>query len=152
MAEIKVKEIMSKDVVFIKHGTPVKEVAKIFLEKKIGGAPVADEKGELVGIVTENDLIMQDVRLRFPSYIHLLDGVIFLESVKKYDEELRKAIGATVDDVMTREVITVAEEATIEDAATIMTEKKISRLPVLREGKVVGMVAKRDIIKALSRS
>lgn len=151
MAEIKVKDIMSKGVVFIKTGTPVKEVAKIFVEKEIGGAPVVDEKGEMIGIVTENDLIMQDVKVRFPTYIHLLDGVIFLEGVKKYDEELRKAIGAVIDDVMTEEVVTVEENASIEDVATLMVEKEISRLPVTKEGKIIGIVTKRDIIEAISK-
>ncbi len=72
MVEIKVKEIMSSKVITIPKDLPVREVARMFIKKKIGGAPVVDEKGKVVGMITENDLIMQDIKIHFPTYIHLL--------------------------------------------------------------------------------
>ncbi|HAW59995.1 MAG TPA: hypothetical protein DCW86_00800 [Actinobacteria bacterium] len=151
MSELKARNVMSKEVLVVEKGTLVKEVAKLFTEKKIGGAPVVDENGKLVGIVTEGDLIMQDVRIHFPTYIHLLDGFIFLQSFGRFERELKKAVGARAEDVMTPDVVTVSEDTPLEEIATLMVEKDVSRLPVLRGDKIVGMVTKGDIVRAIAR-
>lgn len=147
---MKVKEIMTKDVITVSPDTPVKDIAEIMLKNGIGGIPVV-EGDRVVGIVTEEDLIMKNVKLHFPTYIQLLDAVIYLESLKRYEEDLRRAIGATARDVMSREVITVSPEDSVEDAATLMVEKGISRLPVVENERLVGIITKRDILKSLSR-
>lgn len=147
---MKVKEIMTKDVITVSPDTPVKDIAEIMLKNGIGGIPVV-EGDKVVGIVTEEDLIMKNVKLHFPTYIQLLDAVIYLESLKRYEEDLRRAIGATARDVMSREVITVSPEDSVEDAATLMVEKGISRLPVVENERLVGIITKRDILKSLSR-
>lgn len=145
-----VKDIMTREVITVSPDTSVKEIAELMLEKGIGGVPVVEDE-KLVGIVTEEDLIMKNVKLHFPTYIQLLDAVIYLESLKKYEDELRKAIGATAKDVMTRDVITIAPDASLEEAATLMVEKGISRLPVVEGEKLVGIITKRDILKSLSK-
>lgn len=152
MAELKAKDIMTTNVLTVSKGASVKDIAKLFTDKKIGGAPVVDENGKVIGIVTDGDLIMQDVKIHYPHYLNLLDGFIILGSTKKFEEQLRKAIGAQVQDVMTEDVITVEEGASVEDVATAMMEKHVSRLPVVREGKLVGMITRGDIVKAISRS
>lgn len=148
--DVKVKEIMSYPVINVSRETSVKEIAEIMLEENIGGVPVVDQKGEVVGIVTEEDLIMKDVKLRFPTYIQFLDAVIYLESVRKYEEELRKALGAKAEDVMTRKLVTVSPEDDIGDASTLMVEKGISRLLVMDGKKLVGIVTKRDLMRAIA--
>lgn len=152
MAEIKVKDVMSKQVLTILKGTSVKEVARILTKKGVGGAPVVDEKGNLIGIVSESDLIMQDVKVHFPTYISFLDGFIYLESLKRFEENLRKAVGAKVEDVMTEKVVTVDADETIEEAATLLADRRLSRAPVLSQGKMVGIISKADIVKAIGRS
>ncbi len=147
---MKVKDIMTEKVIAVSPETSVKEIADILLKKKIGGVPVLDGE-KLVGIVTEEDLIMKNVKLHFPTYIQLLDAVIYLESLKKYEEELRKAVGATAQDVMTRDLVTISPEADIEEAATLMIERNISRLPVVENDKLVGIITRRDILKAISK-
>lgn len=147
---MKVKDIMTEKVITVSPETSVKEIADILLKKKIGGVPVLDGE-KLVGIVTEEDLIMKNVKLHFPTYIQLLDAVIYLESLKKYEEELRKAVGATAQDVMTRDLVTISPEADIEEAATLMIERNISRLPVVENDKLVGIITRRDILKAISK-
>lgn len=146
---MKVRDAMTKDVITVTPDTPVKEIAEILLKEKIGGVPVVDGD-RLVGIVTEEDLIMKNVKLRFPTYIQLLDAVIYLESLKKYEEELRKAVGALAKDVMTENPYTISPDAELEDAATLMVEKGISRLPVVENEKLVGIITRRDILKAIS--
>ncbi len=150
--ELKAKDIMTKDVVILSKEMDVKEVAQLLLEKDIGGAPVVDDEGQVIGIVTEGDLIMEDVKIHFPTFIHLLSGIIYLESLKKFEEKLRKAVGVRVEDIMTRKVFTVDEETSVEDIATLMIEKGISRVPVVREGQLVGIVTRRDIVKFLAKS
>lgn len=146
------KNIMTKNPITFTPTMSVKEAAKILAEKDIGGAPVLDNNGRLVGIVTESDLIVQDVRLRFPTYIELLDGYLYLPgSLEHFEEEFKKAIGAEVADVMTMEVITVGEGTSIEDIATLMVEEDIGRVPVMSGDRVVGIVTKGDIVRAISR-
>lgn len=151
MRNTPVSEIMTKNPILLKPGTPVDEAADIFTKNNIGGAPVVDDNGRLAGIVTETDLLMQDVRLHFPTSIQLLAGTIYLESMKKFEDQLKKAVAAKVEDVMTRDVVTVKEYDTVETVATLMVEKDIGRIPVLsHDGKVSGIVAKKDLVKAIS--
>jgi len=154
MAELKLtaKEIMTKNPITLKKDTPVKQATEILSENNIGGAPVVDDDGNLIGIITESDLIAQDIRLHFPTYIQLLDGYIYLPgSLRHFEEEFKKAIGAKVGDVMTTDVITVNEDTTLEDMATFMVEYDIGRLPVVSHGEVIGIVTKSDLVKAISR-
>ncbi len=72
--------------------------------------------------------------------------------MKGFEEKLKKAIGAKAEDLMSKDVIWIKENDTVEDAATLMVEKGISRLPVFRKGKLVGIVSKADILKVLSRA
>lgn len=147
---MKVSEIMTREVQALSPEMSVKEAAQFLLEKGVGGAPVINEEGKLVGIVSESDLIMEEVKLQFPTFFHLLDGFIFLSNWRDYQEKLRKAVGLKVADVMSSPVITVEAEASVEEAATLMVEKHISRLPVMDEGKIVGIVSKRDLVKAIA--
>jgi CBS domain-containing protein len=147
---LKVKEVMTKKLITVTPDTPVREIAELMLKHKIGGVPVVEGE-KLVGIITEEDLIMKNVKLHFPTYIQLLDAVIYLESLKKYEEELRKAVGAIARDVMTKDPITISPEATLEEAATLMVERGISRLPVVENDRLVGIITKRDVLKAISR-
>jgi CBS domain-containing protein len=73
-------------------------------------------------------------------------------SLQRFEHEFRKAIGATVGDVMTEEVITTDEDATIEDVATVMVDQDVSRLPVVADGKLIGIVTKGDLVRAIVRS
>ena len=105
---------------------------------------------KLVGIVTEGDLIMQDVRLEFPTYLHLLDGfILYPPATAKFESELKKAVAANVDNVMTTDVVTVDAADSVEDVATLMVERGVSRIPVLDAGKLVGIISKSDIVRSL---
>lgn len=152
MKHMKVEEIMTKDLITVKPSDSVKDAAKIIVEKRIDGIPVVDDDNNLVGLITEGDLIMADVKMHFPTYIHLLDGYIYLGSLKKFEQELKKAVGAKIKNVMTKDVITTTKDETVEDIATLMTEKGISKVPVLDGKKLIGIVTKKDIVKAISRS
>lgn len=145
------KDIMTPDPVTVTADLPVIDAAHIMSEKRVGALPVLDGTGMLVGLVTEGDLIMQDAKVHFPTYLHLLGGFIFYPgSTERFETDLKKAVGATVEDVMTAEPVTVAPDATVEDVATLLVEREVSRLPVMDGDKLVGIISKSDIVRAIA--
>ncbi len=144
------KDIMTKDVVTVRPDTSLEELAGLLVKNGISGAPVVDDKGALYGIVTENDLIEQNRRLHIPTVVSFLDAAIYLQSSKKFAEDVRRVTATKVGDICARKVLTIAEDATLTDIATVMSEKKVHLLPVVRSGKVVGIVGKRDVVRAVA--
>ncbi len=97
-----VSEVMSSNPITVKPKTPLKEAIKILAEKHISGLPVVDDNGKLVGIVSETDLMWQESGVTPPPYIMLLDSIIFLENPGGYEKEMHKALGETVEEIMTK--------------------------------------------------
>jgi CBS domain-containing protein len=146
---LKVKDIMTKDVVTVTSETTVMELAKIFAEKHISSLPVVDGAGSLVGIVTETDLVEQDKSLHIPTVISIFDWVIYLESDKKFEKELKKMTGRKVGDIYSTDVLTVSPLDTVAKVADLMSSHKVNALPVVEADKVVGIVARIDLIRAM---
>jgi CBS domain-containing protein len=144
------KEIMTKEVLTVSPQTSVQEVAKLLIEHKISGVPVVEE-GKLVGIVSEGDLIIKDTNLHIPSVINVLGSIIYLESPKKLEEEIKKITAVEVKDLMTKEVFTVQEDSDISEVATLMAEKRINRVPVVKGEEIVGIISRGDIVKSIAR-
>jgi CBS domain-containing protein len=149
MAELTVRDIMTPDPLTVSGDLSVTDAARLMVEKRVGALPVMDGT-KLVGIVTEGDLIMQDVKVEFPTYIHLLDGfIMYPPATARFEEELKKAVGATVADVMSDEPVTVQAATTVGDLATLMVDSDVSRVPVLDGETLVGIVSKSDIVRSL---
>ena len=149
-SEPSVKGVMRTDVVSIGPDATVKDLAHLLAEHHLGGVPVVDTDGQLVGIVTESDLVAMDTDLHFPFYIQFLDSFIYLESRKKFEERLRKTVGAFVKDVMTEDVRTVHPEDTVRQVASLMTEHRINRIPVVdADNKLVGIVGRHEVLTAI---
>ncbi len=146
---LKAKDIMTIDVISVRRTMTVEDFARLLIEHRISGAPVLDESGSLEGIVTENDLISQNKRLHIPTIIRLFDAYIMLGKPGSIEKDLKKMTGSTVGDICTKNVITITPEASIEEIATIMAERKVHLLPVIAEGKLAGIVGKTDLIKAM---
>jgi CBS domain-containing protein len=147
---MKTKDIMTKEVVTVKPEMTIEELARLFTKHDISGAPVVDEAGGLIGIVTENDLIKMEQRLHIPTIITIFDAVIYLGSSKKFEDDLKRMAATRVSDIYKKDVVTITENATIEEVATIMCEKDIHHLPVVKKGKLMGIVGKKDIVRAIS--
>lgn len=146
---LKAKDIMTRNVITASPDTTVEELGRLFLEKDVSGVPVVDENGNLAGIVTENDLITTNRRVHIPTILRLFDAFIPL-GTSRLEAEIKRMAATTVGDIYTRNVLTADEDMSIEDIATIMTEEKIHLLPVLKEGKLVGIIGKRDVIKGIA--
>lgn len=152
MDELKVRDIMQTEVVTVGPSTTVRELADILAKHKISGVPVVDDQRRVLGMVSEADVILQDADLHFPYYIQFLDSVIYLQSLGKFEERFRKAFGSKVTQVMSEEVIAISSEASVRDAATLMADRKVNRLPVVDNGMLVGIVTRGDIVKAIADS
>ena len=144
------KDIMSKDVITVGLQTSVSELAEILWKNRISGVPVLDENGDVVSVVTESDLIDQTKKIHIPTMISILDSVIFLESSKKTEKEIKKMAGNTVQDICSMELVSVKEDTGLDEIATIMAEKKVHTLPVVQDGKLIGVIGKSDIIRSMA--
>lgn len=145
------KDIMSTNVITIGPSESVKELAQLLSSKGISGAPVVNELGTLLGIVTESDLIDQKKKIHLPTVVTILDSVFYLENPDKMEQEMKKMAGSKVEDIYTPSPVFISETTTIEEIATIMAEKGIHTLPVLDDNNLVGIVGRKDIIKTIIR-
>ena len=144
-------DVMTKNIITVIKETTIRELAELFTQHRISSAPVVDDNGGMIGIVTETDLIEQDKNLHIPTVISLFDWVIYLESDKKFEKELNKMTGQTVGDIYTQKVETVTPATPVSDVADIMSSRKINSIPVVEGNKVVGIVARIDLIRTMIR-
>lgn len=153
---VKVREVMSSPAMSITPQTLVKDAAAMLAEKNVSGVPVV-ENDLVVGVFSEIDVLRsikttkKDLRLVFPSISSL--GIAFQEEVTQREIlEAYEEIGNTpVRDVMSKEVVTVSPDITVNEAIVMMVERKIHRLPVVEGHKLVGIVTRGDIIRGLAR-
>lgn len=146
-----VADIMTRDPIVVHPDTPLDEAITILAERRISGLPVVDASGYLVGIISEGDLMWRESGVTPPPYIMVLDSVIYLENPAKYQRELHKALGQTVGEVMTKNAHTIKPEKSLRDAAQLMHEKEVHRLPVLDPtGKVIGILTRGDVVRAMA--
>src|SRR5665647_1615472 len=117
---------MTTAVITVKPETTVRELADILAKNKISGVPVVDDKGRVLGMVSEADVILQDADLHFPYYIQFLESVIYLQSVHKFEERFRKQIGSKVSEIMTEELVSVTPEQTVREVATLMADRNVN--------------------------
>lgn len=146
-----VADLMTRDPIVVQPETALKEVIKILVDRSIGGLPVVDQSGKIVGVISESDLMWQETGATPPPYIVLLDAVIYLESPARYEQELHKALGQTVADVMTKDAVTIAPDKPIKEAAQLMHNRRVRRLPVVDENdKLVGILTRSDIVRFMA--
>lgn len=158
-----VKDVMVKDVITLKPEDTVREASKKFAENNISGAPVVNNKKNVVGILSEADILkMLEVHYTRGGVVFLptpfdLIEIPFMEAVREAEvykgaKDMLKDIGSTlVSDAMKKRVITVKPDKSVEDAAGLMVSKKVNRLPVVENNELVGIITRGDIIKALTQ-
>lgn len=142
-------DIMSQEIFTVTPETDVTELAKRFLATGVSTMPVVDGAGKLVGIVSETDLVEQNKPLHIPTVIAIFDWVVYLESEKDFRDEVQRVTARTVAEICERDVVTCAPTATTAEVAALMTEKKVHLVPVVAEGKLVGVVGRHDLIRSM---
>lgn len=144
---MKAQDIMSSPVITVTRDTPIQELARILVEHGISAVPVVDEAGKAVGIVSEGDLTRRSElgTERRPNWWLELLGT-GEEATKNY----LQSHGRKVGDVMSTRLISVGEEADIAEIAALLERHRIKRVPVLREGRPVGVVSRANLVRALA--
>ncbi|MBU1015800.1 CBS domain-containing protein [Patescibacteria group bacterium] len=147
-----VSEFMTKNVIAIKEGEPIKKVFKLMDEHGILGLPVLNDEGAVIGIVTETDLIRHFTTLKAPRGINILGSIIYLNNIEDFNRNLKDHCAELVKDVMTEDVSTIMHNATLADVINLMGERKVNRLPVIGEkGELVGIITRKDIIHEIAK-
>ena len=146
-----VRDIMLTDVATVHPDDTTEAVLRRMREHELPGIPVVNEGRRCVGIITEHDLVMavEEDDLHFPHYFELFGGVAFLESPRRFEERLRKAMGTLARDLMTEDPITISPDASVAEAARVIARSKHNRLPVVEHGRLVGIVTRVDVLDAL---
>lgn len=146
-----VRQVMTTDVLTFTPADTVESAARRLTDRSLGGAPVVDAAGMVVGLLEDDDLIAQDSRLHFPTVITVLGAYLELpSSLAHFEKDLRKAVGATVADVMSTDAPTCREDDTLETVATTLHNRGLSRLAVVDGGgRLVGVVSRGDLVRAI---
>ncbi len=147
---LKAKDIMTPSPITLTPETDIITAVKTLLENKINGVPVMDGD-KLMGVLTQSDLVAQQKELQVPSFFTLLDGVFPLASYDDLDKEVEKISATVVGQAMTVDITTITPETEIMQIATIMAEQKLYTLPVVDNGRLVGVVGKEDVLRTLVR-
>ena len=141
---MRVVDLMASEVISVRKETPLRDAARLMVEKGISGLPVTDEDGALVGVISEGDFLRKEVD-RGDVFGRGLLGVLFESRDSLADAE-------TVGEVMSDNIFTVSPDASLVEAARTMTSHGVKRLPVVtREGKLVGVISRRDVVAAFTR-
>jgi CBS domain-containing protein len=148
----RISEIMDSSPVTVAPDASVEEVVAALRKHGLPGLPVVDADGQLVGIVTEADMVLPDDQgdLHIPHYVNLFGGTVFLESLDRFEGRLRKAFASTAEDMMTRDPDTVGPDTSVREAALLIHESGHNRLPVVEDGRLVGVVTRLDVLGALA--
>ncbi len=148
---LQARDIMTQAVLTVSPETLVSDLAKTLVGKNIGGVPVVDSDGRLVGIVTQSDLVERAQELELPPALNILDFHLYLEVPSHFFRKLEKMLGATVGDIMSPKPVTVSPDTPVPRLAALMDRQKVHTLPVLEGGKIVGIIGKIDLVRALAR-
>ena len=144
------KDIMTTDVIVAKKDDSIANVATLLIREKIGGLPVVDEENKVVGIISETDIMQKETDIESPRVINFFQGLIFLDDIKKLEEDMKKVAAYKVEDLMSKDIITVNEDDSFDYVANVMIKKSINRVPVVdKENFLKGIICRYDIIKAM---
>lgn len=146
---LKARDIMTTEIISVTLDTSLKDLAHKFVETGVSTMPVVDDKGELRGVVSETDLVEQQKPLHIPTVMAFFDGVFYLDSEKRFRQEVERVTAQTVGEICTMDPVTCGPDATVREIAGLMTTHKAHLIPVLEDDRMVGVVARLDLIRAV---
>ncbi len=148
-----VADAMTPSPVVVKPQTPLNEAIKILAERQVSGLPVVGDDDRLVGVISETDLMWQETGVTPPAYIMFLDSVIYLQNPATYERDLHKALGQTVGEVMSTDPIAISADKPLKEAAQLMHDRNVRRLPVIDgDSHVIGILTRGDIVRVMAAS
>ena len=142
-------DIMTAAPVTVTPGTTLHDAAKLLLDGHFNGLPVV-EGGRLVGMLTQSDIVSMDRKVKAPGFFLLLGGYIPMQLPGQLSRDLQRMAATTVGEIMSPEPFTITPQTTAEEIADIMVEKRYYSLPVVDNGRLVGIVGMEDMLKRLA--
>jgi CBS domain-containing protein len=151
--DLPVTDVMTSPVVTVSPEDSVQDAVRTLVEHGFSGAPVVDADGRLVGLLDDTDLLLSEARLHAPTTVELFGAYITLPGEhRRFQDEIRHALGQTVGAVMHDAPPVLSTDARVEDVATLMLERDVSRIPIVDgDGRVVGIVTRGDLVQAIGR-
>ncbi|MCK5825438.1 MAG: CBS domain-containing protein [Desulfuromusa sp.] len=143
------RDIMTEEIVSVTLETSLADLAKKFVETRFSNLPVLDGEGHLLGIISETDLIEKHKPLHIPTVMTLFDWVFTLGSEKRFQEEVDRVTAATVGELYREDPVTCSPDTTVRELAGLMSQHRVHLLPVVDDGKMVGVVARLDLIRVM---
>lgn len=151
MPEPKVSEIMRRDVPTVTPDATIATVARILADHRLTGVPVV-ERGEIIGIITEFDLIMREADVDVPAVLPFMDAMFVADAGIDFGEELRRVLATTARQLMSSPVYNIRASATINQIATLMVNKSVNTIPVVDQANhLVGIVTRADLVRIIAR-
>jgi CBS domain-containing protein len=148
---LQARDIMTTEVLTVSPETSISQLSKILENRKIGGLPVVDKGGRLVGVITQTDLVDRARDLELPPAINILDFHFYLQIPSHLLQRVEKMLGTTVGDCMTPNPVTVTPDTPVGKIAALMAKQKVHTIPVLEGAKLVGIIGKMDLVRAMAR-
>lgn len=146
-----VADLMRRDVPTVAPGDTVATVARTLARSGLPGVPVLQD-GQIVGIVTESDLIAREAAVDVPPVVPFLDLLFVADAGRDYEDEIRHVLAVTVADLMTSPVYNIRETATLEQVAKLMVDRRVNPVPVVdAAARLVGMVTRADLVRLIAR-
>jgi len=145
----RVRHIMTSVVVKVQPTTTVSEIARLMVRHQISGLPVVDQEDRVLGVVTELDMVARNARFKLPAFITFLDSIIYLETPGHFRKRLEHMLGASAKDIMSGPAVTIEADATIEELAELMVDRRMNPIPVVESERLVGIVSRSDIIRLM---
>lgn len=145
---MRIADIMTREVITVSPATTVQAIAALLVDREISAVPVVDEAGRLLGIVSEADLLR---RSEAPGATERHRWLELFADPDSRAEAFLKAHGRTAADVMTQDLEVATPATTLEEAARLIRERRVKRLPVVEDGRLVGIVARADLLRGLEQ-
>ncbi len=150
-AELSVRDVMRRQVPVAGPETTIAELAKLMIDHRVPGVPIVDG-GELVGIVTEGDLIQREARVDTPAVATFFDAVLVADAGLPFGEEIRHVLATKASGLMTSPVISIRDFATLSELATLMMQERINPIPVVDEARqIVGLATRTGLVEMIAR-
>lgn len=147
---MRAKDIMKAHVVFVKKEDNIREVVSALAQNHVSGVPVVDQNNQLVGMVTERDLLTRERCLNISSYIEFITSILYIDGNRQVGIDQRDLNALTAEDVMSLPVYAVHLEATIEEIVSLMMNRHINRIPVIDDtNELVGIIGRSDLLPLL---
>jgi CBS domain-containing protein len=146
-----VSDLMRTDFPVLNPDDSIATVARQIADSGLPGLPVV-ENGEIIGIITEADIITREADVDVPEPVSFLDAIFSVDVGRDFDEDLRRVVAVTARELMSHPVYNILQSATLEQAATLMIERKVNPIPVVDDNhNLVGIVSRADLVRLIAR-